>query len=77
MDEMNQLELASYVLIVAGALNWTLTGLSIFATSARTTYNPVYMISQVIGVSVIEPAFYLIVGLAGLYQIYFGYRMYQ
>lgn len=77
MEDMNQLELVSYILIVAGAVNWALVSLSMFATSARTSYNPIYLLSQAVGVSALEPAFYLIVGLAGLYQIYFGYSMYR
>jgi len=75
MDEMNQLELASYVLIVVGAVNWALVGLSQFATSTRTAYNPVYLVSEAVGLTVLEPVVYVLVGLAGLYQIYFGYRM--
>jgi len=75
MEDMNQLELASYILIVVGAVNWALVGLSQFATSTRTAYNPVYLVSDAVGVTMLEPVLYLLVGLAGLYQIYFGYRM--
>lgn len=74
-EEMNHLELASYILIVVGAVNWALVGLSLFETSTRTAYNPVYLVSEAIGVTMLEPVIYLLVGLAGLYQIYFGYRM--
>lgn len=77
MDEMNNLELASYIAVVAGALNWIFTGLGMLSEGSRTVYNPVYRFANAVGVPEIESVFYLLVGFAALYQIYFGYRMYQ
>ncbi len=74
MDDMNQLELASYVLVIIGAFNWGLQGLG---TLAETNLNLVSLLAGAVGVSVLEPAVYLLVGLAGLYQVYFGYQMYE
>lgn len=72
MDNMNQLELASYVLVVVGALNWGLQGLS---TLSETNLNLVNLLATAVGVSSLEPVVYLLVGLAGLYQVYFGYQI--
>jgi uncharacterized membrane protein YuzA (DUF378 family) len=74
MEDMNQLELASYVLVIIGALNWGLDGLG---TLAETNLNVVDLLANAVGVSQLAPAVYLLVGLAGLYQVYFGYQMYQ
>ena len=74
MDDMNQLELASYVLVIIGALNWGLQGLG---TLADMNLNLVNLLAGAVGVSVLEPVVYLLVGLAGLYQVYFGYQMYE
>jgi uncharacterized membrane protein YuzA (DUF378 family) len=77
MDEMNRLELASYVVVVAGALNWIFTGMGMLSNGSRTVYNPVYQLANAVRVPEIEAVFYLIVGFAALYQIYFGYRLYR
>lgn len=77
MDEMNQLELASYIVVVAGALNWVFTGLGMLSQGSRTVYNPIYQLATAVGVPELESAFYLVVGFSALYQIYFGYRMYR
>mgnify|MGYP006298122325 CR=1 FL=1 len=74
MEDMNQIELASYVLIVVGALNWGLEGLGSFA---EMNLNVVDLLAGAVGVEVLAPAVYLLVGLAGLYQVYFGYQMYN
>ncbi|WP_414837280.1 DUF378 domain-containing protein [Candidatus Nanosalina sp. VS9-1] len=71
---MNQIELASYVLVVIGALNWGLDGLGTFT---EMNLNVVDLLASVVGVEVLAPAVYLLVGLAGLYQVYFGYQTYQ
>ena len=77
MDEMNRLELASYVMIVVGALNWIFTGMGILSMGSRTVYNPIYQLANALSLPEIEAIFYLLVGFAALYQIYFGYRLYK
>lgn len=74
MEDMNQLELVSYVLVVIGALNWGLEGLGSFA---EMNLNVVNLLAGAVGVDLLAPAVYVLVGLAGLYQVYFGYQMYQ
>lgn len=74
MEQMNQLELVSYVLVVIGALNWGLEGLGSFA---GTELNLVSLLAGTVGVDVLAPAVYVLVGLAGLYQVYFGYQLNQ
>jgi len=76
MENMNKLELGSYILVVVGALSWIFTGMGMLSSGSRTIYNPVYQFANLIGVPEIESVFYLVVGLAALYQVYFGYRIY-
>jgi uncharacterized membrane protein YuzA (DUF378 family) len=70
MNDANDLDLASLVLVIVGALNWGLVGLGYFAEQ---NLNVVSMILP----PTLENVVYLLVGLAGLYQIYFGYRLYE
>lgn len=74
---MNDFELASYVLVVAGSLNWVFAGAGMLSEGSRTVYNPIYQLAATLGFPEIEAVFYLLVGFAALYQIYFGYRLYQ
>jgi len=74
MEDMNQIELASYVLIVIGALNWGLEGLGSFADM---NLNVVDLLAGTVGVDVLASGIYVLVGLAGLYQVYFGYQTYN
>jgi uncharacterized membrane protein YuzA (DUF378 family) len=74
MDDMNQLELGSYILVIIGALNWGLEGLS---RLSGTDLNVVDLLASVVGTDVLASAVYLLVGLAGLYQVYFGYQLYN
>ncbi|MFB6116263.1 MAG: hypothetical protein ABEK10_02015 [Candidatus Nanosalina sp.] len=77
MDEMNQLELASYIVVVAGALNWAFAGLGMLSEGSRTAYNPIYQLANTVGAPQLEAVFYLMVGFSALYQIYFGYQVYR
>ncbi|MFB6203198.1 MAG: DUF378 domain-containing protein [Candidatus Nanohaloarchaea archaeon] len=77
MSEVNYLEWSSLALVVAGALNWGLVALGQLSGEGRNAYNLVYLISQAAGTGAIESGFYVIVGLAGLYQVYFGYELYE
>lgn len=77
MDEMNKLEMGSYILVVAGALNWAFTGLGMLSQGSRTVYNPIYQLSSLLGTPQLEAIFYVAVGFSALYQIYFGYQVYR
>ena len=75
MDEIDYLDLGSLVLVIVGALNWGLVGLTEFAPSE--SLNAVEMLLGGVAGGQVESAVYLLVGLAGLYQIYFGYELYE
>lgn len=72
--DVNYLDLASLVLVIVGALNWGLVGLGEFAGSNLNVVN--LLLGGVAG-GTLEAVVYLLVGLAGLYQIYFGYELYE
>jgi uncharacterized membrane protein YuzA (DUF378 family) len=74
MEDMNQLELGSYILVIIGALNWGLEGLGSFAGM---DLNVVDLLAGAVGTDVLASSVYLLVGLAGLYQVYFGYQLYE
>ncbi|MFB6292320.1 MAG: DUF378 domain-containing protein [Candidatus Nanohaloarchaea archaeon] len=72
MADVSNLDLASLVLVIVGALNWGLVGLGGFAGSELN------LVNIVLGsVPAAENLVYLLVGLAGLYQVYFGYQLYE
>jgi uncharacterized membrane protein YuzA (DUF378 family) len=75
MSEVNYLDWVSLGLIIIGAINWGLEGLGTFADMNLNVVNLVF--AQMLGVPEFEAAIYLIVGLSGLYQIYFGYELYD
>ncbi|MFB6192905.1 MAG: DUF378 domain-containing protein [Candidatus Nanohaloarchaea archaeon] len=74
MADVEYLDWASLVLVIVGALNWGLVGLGQVANmrSLNLVQMTVGQISPTLA-SVV----YLLVGLAGLYQIYFGYELYE
>lgn len=74
MDEVDYLDLGSLVLVIVGALNWGLVGLGSFADQEL---NVVNMLLGGVAGGQVEALVYLLVGLAGLYQIYFGYELYE
>lgn len=74
MDEVDYLDLGSLVLVIVGALNWGLVGLGSFADQEL---NVVSMLLGGVAGGQVEALVYLLVGLAGLYQIYFGYELYE
>jgi uncharacterized membrane protein YuzA (DUF378 family) len=78
MDELDYLDWASLVLVVVGAVNWGLVGLGQLTGAGADQYNLVYLIfNSFAGFPQIESVIYLLVGLAGLYQVYFGYQLYE
>lgn len=77
MADINYLDWASLVLVIVGALNWGLVGLGLLAGDAQDAYNLVdILFGGVMGGDLVA-VIYLLVGLAGLYQVYFGYELYE
>lgn len=74
MADVNYLDWASLVLVIVGALNWGLVGLG---TLTGGEYNLVNLLLGGIMGGQVEALVYLLVGLSGLYQIYFGYELYD
>lgn len=75
MAEVDYLDLGSLVLVIVGALNWGLVGLSEFAP--RESLNVFEILLGGVAGGQLEALVYLLVGLSGLYQIYFGYELYE
>lgn len=74
MADVNYLDWASLVLVIVGALNWGLVGLGQIANLGNLD-----LVQMTVGqVSPMATSLvYLLVGLSGLYQIYFGYELYD
>lgn len=67
----NGLDWLSLVLVVVGAINWGLVGVGNFIGSNWNVVNLLFG-----SIPTLESAIYLIVGLAGLYELYFAYQLY-
>lgn len=67
---VNWLDWVSLTLVIVGALNWGLVGLGNYLDA---NWNLVDLLLG--GVPVIENLVYLLVGLAGLYELYFAYQL--
>ncbi|MFB6208264.1 MAG: DUF378 domain-containing protein [Candidatus Nanohaloarchaea archaeon] len=65
MADIDNLDWITLALVVIGALNWGLVGAVNFDLVA-TLFGEASMLSRLI---------YILVGLSGLYQVYFGYRL--
>ncbi|MEF8880745.1 MAG: DUF378 domain-containing protein [Candidatus Nanohaloarchaea archaeon] len=76
MEKVNYLDWASLVLIIVGAVNWGLVGLGQISASDPNAYNLVNLLLGSLNPPV-EAVVYLLVGLSGLYQVYFGYQLYE
>lgn len=68
MREDDPVGLASLILVIIGALNWGLVGIGGFLGSSWNVVDIIF--AQALGVGVIADLIYLLVGLAGLYEIY-------
>lgn len=64
-------EWLSIALVIVGALNWGLVGLGYFANA---NWNLVDLIFG--GFESVENLIYIVVGLAGLLEIWFAYQLY-
>lgn len=76
MDKVNYLDWASLILVIIGAVNWGLVGLGQISGRGAEAYNVVNLILGPLGPQ-FEAVVYLLVGLSGLYQVYFGYQLYE
>ena len=65
------LDWLSLVLVIVGAVNWGLVGVG---TYLGANWNVVGLIFA--GFPTIEALIYLLVGLAGVYELYFAYQLY-
>ena len=77
MDKVNYLDWASLVLVIVGAVNWGLVGLGMISGAERNAYNVVNLLFGGVAGGQIEALIYILVGLSGLYQVYFGYQLYE
>jgi uncharacterized membrane protein YuzA (DUF378 family) len=66
------LDWASLALVIVGAVNWGLVGLGSFLDANWNVVNLAFG-----AFPTLEAAVYVIVGLAGLYELYFGYQLYR
>jgi uncharacterized membrane protein YuzA (DUF378 family) len=59
------------VLVIVGALNWGLVGVGQFFDANWNVVNLIFG-----SIPALESVIYLVVGLAGLYELYFAYQLY-
>lgn len=62
---------ASLILVIVGALNWGLVGIGQFAGANWNVVNLIFG-----SIPTLEALIYVVVGLAGLYELYFAYQLY-
>lgn len=72
IDDINYLDLGSLAFVIIGALNWGLVGLGTFAEG---DWNIIDLMFGGVAGGILEALIYLAIGLAGLYQVYFGYEL--
>lgn len=76
LNNLDYLDLSSLILVILGAANWGLVGLGQVTQTGSDTYNLIYLIfNQQLGLPELESGIYILIGLAGLYQVYFGYQL--
>jgi len=69
---VNALDWVSLVLVIVGALNWGLVGIGEFIDANWNLVNLIFG-----SIPTLEALIYLVVGLAGLYELYFAYQLYS
>jgi len=75
MDEnINFIDWLTLALVIIGAINWGLVGLGFFFDG---NWNLVSLLFGGIADGLIEATVYLLVGLSGIYQIYFSGKLYD
>jgi hypothetical protein len=71
---VSALDWISLLLVIVGALNWGLVGIGTLLDQPE-AWN---LVDLVFGsVPTLEAIVYLLVGLAGLYELYFAYQLYR
>lgn len=68
---VNPVDWLSLLLVIVGAINWGLVGLGQLVDA---NWNLVNLL--VGGIPTLEALIYVLVGLAGLYELYFAYQLY-
>lgn len=68
---VSTLDWLSLVLVAVGALTWGLVGVGNYLGA---NWNPVDLVFG--GIPAVENLVYVLVGLAGLYELYFAYKLY-
>jgi uncharacterized membrane protein YuzA (DUF378 family) len=69
---VNPVDWASLVLVIVGALNWGLVGLGQLIDANLN------LVNLLLGsFPTLEAVVYLLVGAAGLYELYFAYQLYR
>lgn len=68
---VNAIDWLSLVLVIVGALNWGLVGIGMFIDANLNLVNLIFG-----SFPTIEALVYVLVGLAGLYELYFAYQLY-
>ncbi len=71
-DDVNFVDWATLTLVIIGAITWGLIGLGFFFEG---NWNLVDILFSDIMEGALEATIYLLVGLSGLYQIWFGYKL--
>jgi len=75
MRELDYIDWSSLILVMLGAVNWGLVGIGQLAGAEGDTYN---LVNLVLGsYPGAEALIYLLIGLGGLYQVYFGMKLYE
>jgi len=77
MNDVNYLDWTSLILIIIGAVNWGLVGLGTVSGQGPDAFNVVQLLFGNIAAGQLEAIIYILVGLSGLYQVYFGYQLYE
>lgn len=67
----NGLDWASLLLVIVGAINWGLVGVGQFLDANWNLVNIIFG-----SIPTLEALVYVLVGLAGLYELYFAYQLY-
>lgn len=65
------LDWATLALVIIGAINWGLMGLGMFVNANWNLVNLLFG-----SIPTLEALVYVVVGLAGLYELYFAYQLY-